>query len=114
MKITATWKNDGDPSVDAPSTITLEDGRPGTIDDLHAHTGDTYLLARPEDGTTQMHIYPEVIASAYFCTFGRVWGLKGDGVPPVALGLTNVNATDQEILGAASRLQMKYRIRIVR
>jgi hypothetical protein len=54
------------------------------------------------------------LAEAKFCEFGRVWGLKGDEVQPVALGLTDANATDQEILTAASRLPMKYRIRIIR
>ena len=114
MRLTATWENGSDPSVDAPSTITWEDGRPGTIDDLHAHTRDTYCLTHPEEGCTLMHIFPEIVAAAKFCEFGRVWGLNGDGVQTVALNLADVNATDQEIVSAASGLSMKYRIRIIR
>lgn len=114
MRLTARWENGSDASVDMPTTITFEDGRRGTLDDLRAHNRDTYCLSHPDDRTTQMDIFPEIVASAYFCEFGGVWGLKGDGVQPVALGLTDVNATDQEILSAAFRLAMKYRIKIVR
>ena len=114
MKLTASWKNGTHPSSDAPTSIMWEDGRPGTIDDLDAHNRDTYYITNPEENCTQMHIFTEIVAEAKFCEFGRVWGLNGDGVQPVALGLTNVNATDQEILSAAFHLPIKYRIRIVR
>ena len=85
MRLTATWENGSDPSVDAPNSIKWEDGRTGTLEDLRAHNRDTYSLTHPEDATTQMDIYSEIIAEAKFCEFGGVWGLNGDGVQPVAL-----------------------------
>ncbi len=114
MKLTATWKVGRDPSVDTPDSIKWEDGRWGTVTELHAHNRDTYLLTHPDDGTTQMVIYPEIVAEVSYCDFGCCWGLKGDGVGTAALSLRDPNATDQQIYSALYALPMKYRVNIKR
>ena len=114
MKLTASWKKGRDPSADAPSTIRWEDGRRGTVADLRAHNRDTYCLPHPEDGSTQMDIFPEIIGEAFFCEFGGCWGVRGEGVEATALRLTDRNATDQQIYSAVFSLPIKYRVNIQR
>ena len=109
MKLTATWKKGLDPDVDAPTSIKWEDGHRGTVDELRAHNRDTYCLTDLDDGATQMDIFPEIIAEAYFCEFGGCWGLRGEGVEATALRLTDTNATDQQIYSALFSLPMIYR-----
>ena len=109
MRLTATWENGSDPSVDMPASIMWEDGRPGTLDDLREHNRDTYCLTHPEEGCTQMDIFPEIVAQVSYCEWGCCWGIKGYGVETAALQLTDQNATDQQIHSALFSLPMKYR-----
>jgi len=97
-----------------PDSIKWEDGHRGTETDLRAHNSDTYCLNNLDDGTTQLDIYPEIVAEVSYCEFGRCWGVKGDGVETAALQLTDRNATDQQIRGALYALSMTYRVHIHR
>ena len=114
MRLTASWKNGNHPSSDAPTSIRWEDGRRGTPADLRAHNRDTYCMTHFDDGTTQMVIYPEIVAEVSYCEFGGCWGLNGDGVETAALHLTDRNATDQQIYSALYSLPTKYRAVIQR
>ena len=114
MRLTATWENGSDPSVDMPASIMWEDGRPGTLDDLREHNRDTYCLTHPEEGCTQMDIFPEIVAQVSYCEWGGCWGIKGYGVETAALQLMDQNATDQQIHSALFSLPMKYRVVIQR
>jgi hypothetical protein len=109
MKLTASWINGRDASADMPDLIMWEDGRTGTLEDLCAHNRDTYSLTHPEDGTTQIDVFPEIVAEVSYCEFGGCWGIKGYGVETAALQLTDQNATDQQIHSALHSLPMKYR-----
>ncbi len=114
MKMTATWLQNQDIAYDVPISIRWEDGRIATYEEFCAHYGDTSFMGETQDGSQQMHIFPDVVAEAYYCPYGHIWGLRGDGVEPVTLGLTDANATDQEIGSAVLRLSMLYRINIRR
>ena len=114
MRLTARWENGSDASADTPDLIMWEDGSRGTLDDLRAHNRDTYCLTHPEEGCTQMDIFPEIVAQVSYCEWGCCWGIKGYGVETAALQLTDQNATDQQIHSALFSLPMKYRANIHR
>ena len=62
----------------------------------------------------EWHIYPEIVGEVYWCPYGRVWGIRGDGVEPDSLPLDDPDATDGQIEIALMALPMRYRVRIVR
>ena len=114
MRLKASWKQGLDPDVEAPTSIMWEDGRRGTVADLCAHNLDTYCLTHPDDASTQMDVYPEIVAEVSYCEFGGCSGIKGYGVETAALRLTDPSATGQQIYSALSSLSMKYRVVIQR
>ena len=114
MKLTATWSKGKELFVDLPNSIKWEDGRKGTLDDLRAHSRDTYTFVEMADGGQRMLMFPEIVAEVYFCQYGKCWGIRGTDFEPIALPLTDPNATDQQLHNALFSLPMRYRLKIVR
>jgi hypothetical protein len=113
VKLTAIWL--ADRTQDAPpDQLWWEDGRVGTLEEFLAHRDDTHRLVCRDDGGKEMHIFTEIVATAYFCPFGRVWGVRGDAVESASLPLDDPDATDNQIQIALMSLPMRYRARIER
>ena len=114
MKLTATWSKGKELFVDLPNSIKWEDGRKGTLDDLRVHSRNTYTFVDMPNGDQRMLMFPEIVAEVYFCQYGKCWGIRGTDVEPIALPITDPNATDQQLQHALFSLPMKYRVNIVR
>jgi len=110
----AVWLKTQEPGFDYPHSIFWEDGREATEKDFHAHRRDTRISVATKSGGRRWHLFPDVVAEAYYCPFGGSWGLRGDCVEPESLGVTNPLATDDEIDNAISALPIEYRVKIVR
>jgi hypothetical protein len=91
-----------------------EDGRIGTFEELRVHRNDTHRLIRRADGSSELHVYTEVVGEVYYCPYGGVWGIRGEGVEMTSLPLEDPHASDCEIELALVALPMHYRVRISR
>jgi hypothetical protein len=60
------------------------------------------------------YLFPDVIAEVFYCHYGKVWGIRGDGVQPESLDISAPKATDFAIVLAVSALPIEYRVRIIR
>lgn len=113
MKLTAIWVP-GTTLDDLPDHVVWEDGRTGTIEEYLDHRNGTYRLVRRKNGRTEMHIFPEIVAEAYYCAYGRTWGVRGDGVEATSIPVNDPEATDSQIRIALMSVPMNYRVRITR
>jgi len=100
--------------LEDPHSVVWEDGRPATIQEFWEHSEDTRLCIVPEGGGWEHHIFPEIVAEVFYCHHGRVWGVRGDGVEPASLGVTNPNASDHALQMALSAMPIVYRAKIIR
>lgn len=114
MKLTATWLMEQDPNYDMPNSICWDDGRLGTYEEFREHYSDTSFSTDTPNGSHQMHIFPDIVGEVYYCEFGRVWGLRGEGVNATSLGLTDPVASDNQIYCALLSLPIQYRATITR
>jgi hypothetical protein len=114
VKLTAKWRRGRDPTCDPPDFLLWEDGRTGDFEELRVHRNDTHRLIRRADGTSEMHIYTEVTGEVYYCPYGQVWGIRGEGVEADSLPLDDPHASDLAIELALIALPMHYRVKIVR
>ena len=114
VKLTAIWQKGKVPGGDLPERIVWEDGTDGTLDDYRAHCNDTRRTVRRWNGKMEWHIYPEIVGGVYWCSYGRVWGIRGEGIESDSLPLDDSDATDGQIEIALMALPMRYRVRIVR
>jgi hypothetical protein len=110
----ATWLNTQVPGFDCPHSVFWEDGSEAAEKDHYAHRRDTCISVAIKSGGRHWHLFPDVVAEAYYCPHGRVWGVRGDGIEPESLGITDPLATDDEINNAISALPIEYRVKITR
>jgi hypothetical protein len=114
MKLIATWLPTQEPDIEAPHSIIWEDGSTASMEDYNAHCGDTSFCVATDIGGWEWHIFPDITAEVFYCPHGRVWGLRGDGVVPTSLYITDPHATDSELQSALVSLLTWYRTKIVR
>jgi hypothetical protein len=114
MKLIATWLSSQEPACDAPHSVMWGDGHAATMGEFWEHCEDTRLCIVTDGGGLEWHFFPDVIAEVFYCPRGRVWGVRGDGVEPASLYVTDPDATDAEIHWALGALPIWYRARIVR
>ena len=114
MKLTAKWYKGRNPKRDPPDLLLWEDGRVGTFEELRVHRDDTHRVIRRADGSSELHIYTEIIGEVYYCPYGQIWGIRGEGVEMASLPLDDSRASDWDIELALVALPMHYRVKIVR
>jgi hypothetical protein len=112
--LVATWLSSQVPGLDCPYSVCWEDGSEATEKDYDSHRRDTRISVPTNSGGCTWHFFPDVVAEAYYCPVGGVWGLRGDCVDPVSLCITNPFASDDEINNAISALPIEYRVKIIR
>jgi len=108
------WLRTQQPGFVHPHSIFWEDGSAAIDKDYSAHRLDTRISVPTNSGGCTWHFFPDVVAEAYYCPVGGVWGLRGDCVDPVSLCITNPFASDDEINNAISALPIEYRVNVVR
>jgi hypothetical protein len=114
MKLIATWLESQVSTLEDPHSVIWEDGRSATMKEFWEHSDDTRLCIAVNGGDIEWHLFPDVVAEVYWCRHGRVWGVRGDGVEPRSLWVTDPNASDYELECALSANPIVYRARIVR
>jgi hypothetical protein len=113
MKLIAKWLNGLEPACDDPHSVNWEDGSAATMQEFYAHFSDTSIGVQTDAGL-EWHMFPEIVAEIYWCPWGRAWGVRGDGVAPASLYVTDPDASDGELLSAVSAMPIWYRANIVR
>jgi hypothetical protein len=93
--------------------VRWSDGSPATVDDYLIHVLDTHICMSRSDGI-ELHMFPDVIADVRYDDFARTWVIGGIGVTPAALGLTDPNAPDVQIVAELYTYPIVYRARIHR
>ena len=114
MKLVATWLNSQESTLEDPHTVVWDDGHTATTKEFREHSDDTRLCIAQKGGGIEWHLFPDVVAEVFWCRHGRVWGVRGDGVEPASLYVTDPNATDDVLQWALSTMQIVYRAKIVR
>ncbi len=109
MKLIASWAKDEDDNFGSPDLVWWADGSPATLQDYGHHVFDTNYWVDKGAAGTELHMCPEIVAEAYYCPWGRTWGIRGDGVIPTSLGLTDPEASDSQIRSMLSALPTAYR-----
>jgi hypothetical protein len=113
-KLIASWRKDQDPLVDPPSSVTLADGKPTSIDLYQDHLADTYSWDVESGDGPRRIIQPSLVATARFDPIAGAWTIGGHGVPRTVLDITDPNATDQEIALEICDWPTAYRLNIKR
>jgi hypothetical protein len=114
MKLIATWLKNQEPARDAPHSVLWGDVHPVTLEEYRAHIEDTKLCVALDDGRFEWHYFPDVDVTVFYCQVGRVWGIRGDGIEPASLYVTDPSASDMELYWALGALPIWYQAKIVR
>ena len=114
MKLIATWLKNQEPDLEDPHSVVWEDGQTATIKEFWEHSKDTRLCIVPEAGGLEWHLFPDVVAEVFWCRQGKAWGVRGDGVEPSSLYVTDLNASDHVLECALSAMPIVYRAKISR
>ena len=97
---------------------------------FHAHAADDGTPSPPWDynvaSTTiqptyidkydcvEQHFFPDIVAEVYFDQRTRFWSLRGRGVIPWRMELTDPNVKDDQIIAELSTYNIVCRARILR
>jgi hypothetical protein len=115
MKLIAKWSRGQEPGIEEPSSVVWEDGSPATMADYRTHELDTRISYPNDDGETQFHMFPDVIADVSFEQDVQDWVMRGQGVISAALDLKNPKAPDADIYAALITFPtVLYKARIIR
>jgi hypothetical protein len=114
MKLIAKWSLGQEPGIEKPSLVVWEDGSPATLADFRTHELDTRILYSNDDGETDCHMFPDIVAYVSFEENVQDWVVRGQGVIPAALDVKNPQALDGDIYGALISLPTLYKARIIR
>jgi hypothetical protein len=115
MKLIARWNRGRESGTEAPSSVVWEDGSPATLADYRTHEVDTRILYSNEDGETECHMWPEIVADVSFDQNVQDWVMRGKDVIPAALDVKNPNALDCDIYAALITFPtVVYKVRIIR
>jgi hypothetical protein len=114
MKLIGKWSDGQEPGTEEPSSVVWEDGSLATLADFRTHELDTRTLYSNDDGETECHMFPDIVADVSFEENVRDWVVRGHGVIPAALDVKNPQALDGDIYAALITLPTVYKARIVR
>ena len=114
MKLIATWLKTQEPDLEDPHSVVWEDGSKATLADYWEHSKDTRFCIVPDGGGWEWHFLPDIVADAFWCRDEGTWRVRGDGVVPSSLYLTNPNASDGDLEFALSAMPVWHRTNIVR
>jgi hypothetical protein len=114
MKLIAKWKPNLEPAYDEPSSVVWEDGTAATLNDYRTHELDTHRLHASDDGGTECHMFPDIVAEIIFEPNVQDWVMRGQDVGTAALGLRDPAATDVEILAEIFTFPTIYKHTITR
>jgi hypothetical protein len=114
MRLIAKWKPKMEPAYDEPSSVVWEDGTAATLNDYRTHELDTHSSHASDDGGTECHMFPDIVAEVTFDRDARDWVVRGPGVATVGLELHDPNAKDEQIIAELYSFPMVFRANIVR
>lgn len=114
MKLIGKWSRGQEPGIEEPFSVVWEDGSPATMADYRTHEVDTRIRYSSNDGETECHMFPDIVADVSFEQNVQDWVVKGQGVIPAALDVKNPQALDGDIYAALITLPTVYKARIVR
>jgi hypothetical protein len=114
MKLIAKWKPKLEPAHDEPSSVVWEDGTAATLNDYRTHELDTHSLHASDDGGTECHMFPDIVAEVTFDRDARDWVVRGPGFATVGLELNDPHAKDEQIIAELYTFPIVYRANIIR
>ncbi len=106
----ASWRKEQDPLVDPPDVVTWADGSPATIENYNEHRSDTFSWDLDSADAPRRIIRPSLVANARYDPIAGAWVIGGHGVQRRVLGITDPNATEQEIAMEMSDWSTVYRL----
>jgi hypothetical protein len=109
----AEWTIDQDPSIDPPRTVRWANGRPATYNDYLTHMVGTHTWVRGIN-RMELRMFPNIIADVHYNHSARTWVISGVDITPAALGLTDAEAPDDQIIVELYTCPIVYRARIYR
>jgi hypothetical protein len=110
----ARWTSTQDPAVDRPQAIFWDDGRPATHQDYLDHREDTHELLEGPDDNLERRMYPSLIADVRYDGYVQLWFVVPPDHEPLSLDLSDINATDDQIISTLYEFPMVYKARIWR
>jgi hypothetical protein len=110
----ARWTSTQDPGVDRPQAIFWDDGRPATHQDYLDHREDTHELLEGPDDNLERRMYPSLIADVRYDGYVQLWLVVPPDHEPLSLDLSDINATDDQIISTLYEFPMVYKARIWR
>jgi hypothetical protein len=114
MKLIAKWKPQLEPAYDEPSSVFWEDGTAATVNDYRTHELDTHSLHASDDGGTECHMFPEIVAEVTFDRDVRDWVVRVPDVAAFGLELNNPCAKDEQIIAGLYTFPVVYSANIIR
>lgn len=112
-RLVATWPRGHFPDDDLPAEIRWSSGHQASLDDYLVHMSDTNFDVRLQDGSTERHFVPGLIADAAYDSAARTWVISGCW-RTTSLRLPDPDADDFVIGVMASALPVRFRLRIHR
>lgn len=113
LSLIARWRENQDFGIESPAEVCWGDGSAATLEDFLKHEFDTHTYLDKGEWIEQ-HFFPNIVAEVYFDYTIRHWTLRGRGVIPRRMQLTDPNAKDEEILMELSTYKIVYRAKIFR
>ena len=114
MVLIALWHRDQDFSIEEPLALRWHDGSVATMEDFHEHRFDTHTFVTPSAQNVEQHMFPSIVAQVLYEESVGVWQLRGRGVIPRTLSLTDPSAGDDDIFAELSTFSIVYRASIIR
>jgi hypothetical protein len=94
--------------------VLWEGGRSATPTEYEDHRDDTYVIVHSDDGSTEVHYFPDLVVDVTYDRIARQWVAKGHDVETFGLDITDPAATADQIYQDISSFPVVYRHRICR